>query len=103
MCEQAELCGLALQVAIERAPGSTGWQTVQDICATELKRFGYQVERQPFDGGTNVIGRRAGKGDADAQVVVSTHYDHIKGCTGAVCMRKTDSEGKPPEKATATI
>ncbi len=70
-------------VAIQRPPGSDGWQKVQDLCATELERFGYQVQRQHFQGGTNVIGRIPGKSDADAHVIVSAHYDHIEDCTGA--------------------
>ena len=71
------------EVAILRPPGSDGWQKVQDLCATELERSGYQVQRQNFEGGTNVIGRIPGKSDADAHVIVSAHYDHIEDCTGA--------------------
>jgi Zn-dependent M28 family amino/carboxypeptidase len=70
-------------VARPRPPGSAHWKRVQALCADELKHAGYVVERHAYGTGVNVLGTRAGKHEQPAQVVVSAHYDHIRGCDGA--------------------
>ena len=70
-------------VAMERVPGSTHWQTVQDLCKTRLEEAGYEVELDTYDTGVNVIGRRPGLRPDAGLVIVSAHYDHIGGCPGA--------------------
>lgn len=67
----------------ERTPGSAHWQEVQDFCATRLTELGYEVERQEYGTGVNVIGVRRGTSVPDEQVLISAHYDHIAGCAGA--------------------
>lgn len=69
--------------AILRAPGTEGWQEVQDACAEELERLGFAVERQDYGTGINVIGRQEGTAAAPRTVVVSAHYDHLDDCVGA--------------------
>jgi hypothetical protein len=70
-------------IAGERTPGSAHWQEVQDFCANRLAELGYEVERQAYGTGVNVIGLRRGTSIPDEQVLLSAHYDHIKGCAGA--------------------
>ncbi len=70
-------------IAQERPPGSEHWQAVQDLCAEWFEEFGYQVERQTYATGVNVIGVKPGNDLVDEQVVVSAHYDHLAGCPGA--------------------
>ena len=67
----------------ERTPGSAHWQAVQDFCAERLTDLGYEVERQAYGTGVNVIGLRRGTSVPDEQVLLSAHYDHIEGCAGA--------------------
>lgn len=67
----------------ERTPGSAHWQEVQDFCATRLTDLGYEVERQAYGTGVNVIGVRRGTSVPDEQVLIAAHYDHIEGCAGA--------------------
>lgn len=71
------------KVAVERTLGSAGWQSVQDLCSAEFRKFGYTVELQTFSKGTNVIGRLEGTSLPETHVVVAAHYDHIEGCIGA--------------------
>lgn len=71
------------QVAVERPPGSAGWQAVQDLCATELAAAGFTVTREDYGSGVNVVGRKAGTSASPRTVVLSAHYDHITGCPGA--------------------
>lgn len=67
------------------------WQAVQDLCAERFEQLGFTVRRQPFKvypwgiehSGVNVIGELKGTLEPEKQVVVSAHYDHITGCTGA--------------------
>jgi hypothetical protein len=70
-------------LAKPRAPGSAHWQAVQDRCAEVFAGLGFEVERQEFQGGVNVIGVRAGASLPSERLVVSAHYDHIAGCDGA--------------------
>src|SRR4051812_5098468 len=67
----------------ERTPGSAHWQEVQDFCAKRLEDLGYEVERQTYGTGVNVIGLLRGASIPDEQVLISAHYDHIEGCAGA--------------------
>ncbi len=71
------------RVARPRPPGSAHWKRVQALCEDELKAAGYSVERHAYGSGVNVLGTRAGKDERAAQIVVSAHYDHIRGCDGA--------------------
>ncbi len=70
-------------IAAPRIPGSAHWQEVQDLCAERLEALGYDVERHAYGTGVNVIGVRRGTSMPDEQVLISAHYDHIKGCAGA--------------------
>lgn len=72
-----------LFVAVERAPGTPAWQAVQDHCADTFAAAGYEVERQAFPGGVNVIGVLPGQERPGEHVIVSGHYDHVAGCMGA--------------------
>ncbi len=69
--------------AVLRPPGSAGWQEVQDACADELTRLGFDVQRQDYGTGVNVIGRQAGTAESPRTVVLSAHYDHLDDCVGA--------------------
>jgi Zn-dependent M28 family amino/carboxypeptidase len=66
-----------------RAPGSDHWQAVQDLCADRLTELGYEVERENYGTGINVVGLRPGTDAADEWVIVGGHYDHISECSGA--------------------
>jgi hypothetical protein len=68
-------------VAKPRPPGSTHHAKVRERCAEVLKENGFEVVRQSFVGGENVVGIRPGK--RDERVILSAHYDHIPGCSGA--------------------
>lgn len=70
-------------VAHPRTPGSTGWQTVQDLCADRFAAAGYQVELQDYGSGVNVVGTLAGSDKASEKVVLSAHYDAVPDCDGA--------------------
>ena len=73
-------------IATPRDPGSPHWQEVQDLCARRFKDLGYTVELQAYGTGgigVNVIGTKLGGARPDEHVIVSAHYDHIKGCAGA--------------------
>lgn len=70
-------------VAHPRAPGSAGWQTVQDLCADRFAAAGYEVERQNYGSGVNVVGTLAGSDKASEKVILSAHYDAVPGCDGA--------------------
>ncbi len=71
------------EIAQERVPGSSHWQSVQDLCRSRLESYGFAVELQNYGTGVNVIGRLAGTVSNSSEVVVSAHYDHIAGCPGA--------------------
>ncbi len=79
--EDRYLADLTL-IAQARPTGSTHWQTVQDLCATRFEALGYQVERQSYGTGVNVIGTR-GRTGAGPVVVVSAHYDSVTDCPSA--------------------
>ena len=44
-------------IADVRAPGSTHWQEVQDLCADRLTDLGYEVDLFEYGSGVNVVGR----------------------------------------------
>ncbi len=81
--ETARLSGDIAAVAIERVPDTAGWQSVQDLCRSRLEQYGYDVELEDYGTGINVIGRQEGTDAAAGEVIVSSHYDHISGCSGA--------------------
>ncbi len=81
--EQTRLESDVKLIAQPRPPGSPHWQTVQDLCADRFEQYGFEVERQKYATGVNVIGRMAGQTLPQEQVIVSAHYDHIAGCPGA--------------------
>lgn len=58
-----------------RLRGTASWQRTQDLCADRLESLGYEVERQDWGGGVNVIGVRLGTVRPDEFVVVGAHYD----------------------------
>ncbi len=69
-------------VAQTRSPSEPHWQVVQDHLVAELTAFGYEVELDTYETGTNVIGRLRGTlGTGD--VIVSAHYDSVPACEGA--------------------
>ena len=68
-------------IAQPREPGSDHWQAVQDLCAPRLESLGFEVERQRYGTGVNVIGRRGGA--SAPPVLLGAHYDHIADCPGA--------------------
>jgi Zn-dependent M28 family amino/carboxypeptidase len=70
-------------IALPRPPKSAQWQAVQDLCADRLTSLGFQVERQSYGSGVNVIGVRSGASAAGERVLISAHYDHINDCPGA--------------------
>ncbi|MDF2692910.1 MAG: Peptidase [Labilithrix sp.] len=70
-------------IAAERTPGSAHWREVQDLCATRLTELGYEVERQAYASGVNVVGVRRGTSAPNEMVLLSAHYDHITSCAGA--------------------
>jgi Zn-dependent M28 family amino/carboxypeptidase len=72
-----------VDVAIERTPGSANWQQVQDLCASRLAEYGFEVSLHEYATGVNVIGTLPGTDLASEIVVVSAHYDHIADCPGA--------------------
>lgn len=72
------------RVAIERTPGSNGWNQVRTLLEKSFDSALFQVETQSFDdAGKNVIATRKGTTAPDQVVVLSAHYDHIAGCKGA--------------------
>lgn len=70
-------------IAKARPPGSTHHLRVQSRCAEVFETWGYEVEIDRYDTGTNVLGRREGRDPAAPYVMVGAHYDHIPGCEGA--------------------
>jgi Peptidase family M28 len=68
-------------IAKPRPPGSPHHDRVRRRCVEQLEQAGLVVEEQAFATGTNVIGRRQGL--VHESVVLSAHYDHIPGCSGA--------------------
>jgi Zn-dependent M28 family amino/carboxypeptidase len=68
-------------IAKPRAPGSAHHAAVGKYCEEQLKKSGYQVSRQAFTSGENILAEKAGK--AARTVVLSAHYDHIPYCDGA--------------------
>jgi Zn-dependent M28 family amino/carboxypeptidase len=70
-------------IAMERVPGSSHWQSVQDLCKARLESAGYEVRLHNYGTGVNVIGTLAGSNPDSGEVIVSAHYDHIANCPGA--------------------
>lgn len=70
-------------IAGPRSPGIAHWQEVQDLCADRFAELGFEVERQTYATGVNVIGVRTGTKLPAERVVVSAHYDSVPSCDGA--------------------
>lgn len=75
-------------IAQPRTPRSGHYQAVQDLCFDRFTEYGFEVVRQEFPTGVNVIGRKLGNGAADEIVVIAAHYDSvdeegIEDCPGA--------------------
>jgi hypothetical protein len=70
-------------IAQPRSPGSDHWQAVQDLCFDRFTEYGFEVERQVYPTGVNVVGRKLGTQSPEQQILVAAHYDHIPGCNGA--------------------
>ena len=70
-------------IAAPRSPGTPHWQEVQDLCAERFAALGFEVERQTYATGVNVIGVLTGTTKPDERVVVSAHYDSVPDCPGA--------------------
>jgi Zn-dependent M28 family amino/carboxypeptidase len=70
---------------IAQAPRTDGphHTAVRDLCANRLTELGYEVERQDFGEGVNIIGTRPGTTRPDEIVIVSAHYDTIPNSNGA--------------------
>ncbi len=81
--DQSRLQADVTFIAAPRPPKSGHWQAVQDLCASRFEQYGFEVERQKYATGVNVIGKRAGLSQPAEQVIVSAHYDHIADCPGA--------------------
>ena len=73
-------------LAGDRSPGTPGWAAARDRCQTTLEDLGYDVRLEAFGSGsgagTNVVGRKAGAA-SDGAVIVSAHFDSVRGCAGA--------------------
>lgn len=69
-------------IAQARPPGSLHWQAVQDLCATRFQALGFQVTRQAFPQGINVLGTKTVTGST-GQIILGAHYDHLPACAGA--------------------
>lgn len=81
--QQPRLVADLAQVTGKRPPGSRHWQRVQSHCAESLAAAGFDVRRDDYGTGVNVIGERRGRVHPEQRVVVGAHYDHIPGCAGA--------------------
>jgi Zn-dependent M28 family amino/carboxypeptidase len=66
-----------------RSPGDDQWQAVQDACFDRLVELGFETQRQSYETGVNVVGRKLGLALPDETVVVAAHYDGVANCTGA--------------------
>src|SRR3982750_262283 len=66
-----------------RNPGKPHHQEVQDLCADRFASLGFDVERQTYATGVNVIGTLAGTKLPGERVIVSAHYDAVPNCEGA--------------------
>jgi acetylornithine deacetylase/succinyl-diaminopimelate desuccinylase-like protein len=76
-----------------RNNGSAGSQRAQDFIIDRLDNFAVGINstqtgaaafRQPFTGGTNIIGVLRGTDLADQYVIVGAHYDGLGSCRTAV-------------------
>ena len=69
-------------VSIERYPGSKGWEATKKLLIDRLTTLGYTPRLETFDGGVNVLAEQKGT-TTSARVILSAHFDHIRGCRGA--------------------
>jgi len=83
-CVDADAYAADLQLlAVERSPGSAGWQTAGDHCRSVLTELGFEVEAHDYGSGINIVGTKRGTGSDRHVVLVSAHYDSVVGCAGA--------------------
>lgn len=80
-------------VAVVRPTGSPGWQSVQDRCADTLEAAGFDVVRDNYGSGVNVVGTLRGTEAPDEIVLVSAHYDHVDSINadGELCLGADDN------------
>jgi len=71
------------ELAQPRPPDSSGHAAVREACRTRLTELGYDVRAQPYEGGTNIIARRAGFKTPGQVITLGAHYDGLPGCPGA--------------------
>ncbi len=71
------------KLSVNRELGSPGWQMAQDLCAQRFADLGFEVERQNYGSGTNVIGTLRGSKEPDMHVLIGAHYDSVDDCLGA--------------------
>jgi Zn-dependent M28 family amino/carboxypeptidase len=67
-------------IAHVRPSGSAANQQVANYLARELQKSGFQVTRQPFNKGTNIVGIR--RGSSARTIIIGSHYDSVN-CPGA--------------------
>jgi Zn-dependent M28 family amino/carboxypeptidase len=83
-CVDADRFTTDLQtLAVNRVPGSDGWQAAQDLCSTVFTDLGFDVELHDYGTGINVVGTLKGTGGSKQTYVVSAHYDSVANCSGA--------------------
>ena len=70
-------------IAEVRPSGSEHWQVVQDLCFDRFTALGYETQRQTYETGVNVIGRKVGATQPGEVVVIAAHYDGWGSCPGA--------------------
>ncbi len=77
-----------------RSPGNEKWQAVQDACFDRLVELWFETQRQVYETGVNVVGRKPGVAIPEETVVVAAHpgggancsaaYDNSSGVAGAL-------------------
>jgi len=68
-------------IARPRASGSATWQQMQELCATRLADLGFEVVRNTYESGVNVIGTL--HGPDPSVLVLAAHYDSPRDCASA--------------------
>ena len=66
-----------------RPAGSPHWQASQDRAAAVLTENGFEVARERYATGVNVLGIKRGTRCSDELVIVGAHYDGVPGCPAA--------------------
>lgn len=79
--EEVRLRADVTALAVVRPPLSPGHEKVRTHAAQTLRAAGFDVVEQDYGSGTNLIATLAGA--QPEAIVVSAHYDHVSGCSGA--------------------